>query len=51
MSAPASANAIAIAAPIPLVPPVMTAVRPSSENRLASDVDMMIAFRIQAQSR
>lgn len=30
MSAPASASAIAIAAPIPLVPPVTTAVFPSS---------------------
>lgn len=37
MSAPASARASAIACPIPRVPPVMSAVLPSSENILMID--------------
>jgi hypothetical protein len=37
MSAPASANAIAIAWPIPRVPPVTTAVLPASENSFSND--------------
>jgi hypothetical protein len=37
MSAPASANAIAMACPIPRVPPVTTAVLPTSENSFSND--------------
>jgi len=38
MSAPASARAMATACPMPRVPPVMTAVCPSSENMLLTFV-------------
>ena len=41
ISAPASANAIAAACPIPLVPPVTRAVWPSNENILAVAVAMV----------
>jgi hypothetical protein len=37
MSAPASANAIAMACPIPRVPPVTTAVLPTSENSFSNE--------------
>lgn len=40
MSEPASAKAMAIAAPMPLVPPVMTAVLPSRENILRNESDI-----------
>lgn len=42
MSAPASANAIAAAWPIPLVPPVTNAVCPSRENIFAVAVAIFV---------
>ena len=42
MSAPASASAIAMACPIPLVPPVTRAVWPSSENNCC--IEFMAEF-------
>jgi hypothetical protein len=41
MSAPASANAIAMACPIPRVPPVTTAVLPTSENSFRNDSTLL----------
>lgn len=54
MSAPASARAVAIAAPIPLVPPVTTAVLPSSENIFGYDsaivnIDLFLWLAVSAQ--
>ena len=43
ISAPASANAIAIACPMPLVPPVTNAVWPSSENSFMTFV-ILVGF-------
>lgn len=45
MSAPASANAIAMACPMPRVPPVQRACLPSSENILLSD-DILDAMNV-----
>jgi hypothetical protein len=43
MSAPASASAIAIAAPMPRVPPVTRAVLPASEKREGTDESDIVA--------
>ena len=42
ISEPASANAIAISAPIPRVPPVITVVRPARENKSIAEADILI---------
>jgi hypothetical protein len=44
-SAPASASAIAMAWPMPRVPPVTTALRPSSEKRDCRALAMMLVLR------
>lgn len=44
MSAPASASAIAIACPIPRVPPVTRAVCPSRENSCCTDAILLQYF-------
>lgn len=41
ISEPASAKAMAISAPIPRVPPVITAVRPARENMSTTDDDIL----------